>query len=168
MVYLSALIKKKQQTKANSEYLCQLLKASVMLESSAPEYACLMTGALKLFWSVWNKFFLFILFFFPTLYWTSVFRGLYFGSHFIPKPSWDLQTHSPVHRTSISAHGGFPGHRQEHPRTEFHINPAAVGFKVEQKRSCGSSFRQRCSVLQSAQADWRGPVFDGFFFYLLI
>lgn len=39
--------------------------SSVMLESCAPEYACLILGALKLLWSILNQGFSFV---FSTLY----------------------------------------------------------------------------------------------------
>lgn len=82
---------------------------------------------------------------------------------------------NPVHRPNAGAHGGFAGHRQQqhHPHTESHINPAAVGFEVQQPlldrdaqfAECSAGFERTYVQWLLLSADTRNYIFNHVSFY---
>lgn len=124
--------------------------SSVMLESCAPEYACLILGALKLFWKLLNLgVFLFVLFFPPCTEHQYVEAYILDLTLFLsplgicrPTAQWTDQvlelmevSQGTGNNTQILSPTWI---QQQLALKEYH--------QVQQNRSCGSSFRQRCSV----------------------
>ena len=102
------------------------------------------------------------------LYRTSVSRGLYFGSHFIPKPSWDLQTYGPVppQPEYLELVGLSQGTANTHMLSST-LSQQCLALK-HGKREVMAFPQAEMPSLQRAQADRRGPMFNVFFFFLLI